>query len=179
MRLLHDELERRASVSINRLQQQIERLGHQLLEVTAQLVEKQTWWNQIRQVTPEQRRALGFYALYREKVAKSRKGVLDQHYIEEARKVMALAKEAVPVWIMPLAEAADTFDPRTTRFDVVIIDEASQYDPAALFALYLGKQVIVVGDRPALKRIPRSRSAPTDGATIQRDAGIPSRRLFD
>ena len=30
------------------MQQQIERLGHQLLELTAQLVEKQTWLNQIK-----------------------------------------------------------------------------------------------------------------------------------
>jgi len=38
------------------------------------------------------------------------------------------------------------FDPRTTRFDVVIIDEASQSDVMALVALYLGKTVLVVGD---------------------------------
>lgn len=146
-RQLHDELERRASVSFDQLQQRIERLTHQLLDVTAQLVEKQTWMNQIRLVTPEQRRALGLYALYRDKVTKSRKGVLDQHYLQEARKVMEVARQAVPVWIMPLAEVAETFDPRSTSFDVVIIDEASQCDPAALFALYLGKQVVVVGDK--------------------------------
>jgi len=146
-RQLHDELERRAAVSLDQLQQRIERLSQQLLEVTAQLVEKQTWMNQIRQVTSEQRRALGHYALYRGKVAKSRKGVLDQHYLQEARKVMEVARQAVPVWIMPLAEVTETFDPRHTSFDVVIIDEASQCDPTALFALYLGKQVVVVGDK--------------------------------
>jgi hypothetical protein len=146
-RQLYDELERRANVSLEQLQQHVESLGHQLLEVTARLVEKQTWMNQIRQVTPEQRQALGIYALYRDKITKSRKGVLDEHFIQEARKVMQLAKQAVPVWIMPLAEAAETFNPSNTHFDVVIIDEASQCDPAALFALYLGKQVVVVGDK--------------------------------
>ena len=59
---------------------------------------------------------------------------------------MATAKGAVPVWIMPLNEVAEAFDPRTTKFDVVIIDEASQCDPTALFALYLGGQAIIVGD---------------------------------
>ncbi|MBI4025927.1 MAG: DUF559 domain-containing protein [Verrucomicrobia bacterium] len=146
-RQLHDELERRASVSLDQLQQQIERLSQQLLEITAQLVEKHTWMNQIRQVTSDQRRALGLYALYRDRITKSRNGVLDQHYIQAARKEMELAKQAVPVWIMPLAEVAETFDPRNTRFDVVIIDEASQCDPTALFALYLGSQVVVVGDK--------------------------------
>ena len=47
---------------------------------------------------------------------------------------------------MPLNEVADSFDPRTTRFDVVIIDEASQCDPTAMFALYLGRQAVIVGD---------------------------------
>ena len=59
---------------------------------------------------------------------------------------MTVAKGAVPVWIMPLNEVAETFDPRTARFDVVIIDEASQCDPTAMFALYLGRQTVIVGD---------------------------------
>lgn len=145
-RQLHDELERRASVSINQLQQQVERLEHQLLEVTAQLVEKQTWLNQIRQTSSAQKRALGAYAAMRNKLTKTGKGVHDAELRAAARREMATAKDAVPVWIMPLAEVADSFDPRKTRFDVVIIDEASQCDPTALFALYLGDQTVVVGD---------------------------------
>ena len=59
---------------------------------------------------------------------------------------MATARSAVPVWSMPLREVAESFDPRKTRFDVVIIDEASQCDPTAMFALYLGRQTVIVGD---------------------------------
>ncbi|MBU6401847.1 MAG: DUF559 domain-containing protein, partial [Verrucomicrobia bacterium] len=145
-RQLHDELERRASVSIDQLQQQIERLGQQLLEVTARLVEKQTWANQIRTVTGAQKRALGAYAAMRNQMRKSGKGALNAALVAAARKEIATAKEAVPVWIMPLAEVAEAFDPRRTRFDVVIIDEASQCEVTSLFALYLGDQAIVVGD---------------------------------
>ena len=145
-RQIHDELERRASVSINQLQQEIERLGHQLLNVTAQVVEKQTWLNQIRQTSSGQKQALGAYAAVRNKLTKTGKGVRDAELRAAARREMATAKDAVPVWIMPLAEVAETFDPRRTQFDVVIIDEASQCDPTALFALYLGRQAIVVGD---------------------------------
>jgi very-short-patch-repair endonuclease len=47
---------------------------------------------------------------------------------------------------MPLSRVVENFDPRVTRFDVVIIDEASQSDVMALVALYLGKTVLVVGD---------------------------------
>jgi hypothetical protein len=147
-RQLHDELERRASVSLERLQQQIEHQGQELLEVTGQLVEKETWLNQIRRIqqNPHQKQALGAYAALRKKLTKSGKGVRDVQVRVAARREMAMAKDAVPVWIMPLAEVADTFDPRKQSFDVVIIDEASQCDPTSIFALYLGRQTIIVGD---------------------------------
>lgn len=82
----------------------------------------------------------------RNKLTKTGKGVKDAELRAAARREMTTAKDAVPVWIMPLAEVADTFDPRRAKFDVVIIDEASQCDPTSLFALYLGRQTIVVGD---------------------------------
>jgi len=64
----------------------------------------------------------------------------------EAARKMSECRGAVPVWVMPLSRVVENFDPRTTRFDVVIIDEASQSDVMALVALYLGKTVLVVGD---------------------------------
>ena len=145
-RQTQDELERRARVSLDELQQRGERLGRQMLEITTQLIEKLTWLNQIRQTSPEQKQALGAYSAMRSKLTKTGKGIRDAELRAAARREMAIAKDAVPVWIMPLAEVAETFDPRKTRFDVVIIDEASQCDPTALFALYLGEQTIIVGD---------------------------------
>jgi len=145
-RQLHDELDRRANVSIDQIQKRIERLAQQLLEVTAQLVEKRTWLKQIQQTGSAQKQALGAFAAMRNKLTKTGKGVRDAELRTAARREMSSAKDAVPVWIMPLVEVAESFDPRRTRFDVVIIDEASQCDPSALFALYLGKQAIVVGD---------------------------------
>jgi very-short-patch-repair endonuclease len=145
-RQLHDELERRANVSLDELQRQIENLGHQLLEVTAQLVDKQTWMKQIRQTDGQQKQALGAYAAMKNKLTKTGKGVKDAELRAAARREMTTAKDAVPVWIMPLAEVAENFDPGKSRFDVVIIDEASQCDPTSLFALYLSQQTIVVGD---------------------------------
>ena len=145
-RQLHDELERRANVSLDELQQRIERLGLELLDITSQLVEKMTWASLIRQTHHEQKQALGAYAAMRKKLTKSGKGVQDAAMRAGARREMTVAKGAVPVWIMPLNEVAETFDPRTARFDVVIIDEASQCDPTAMFALYLGHQTVIVGD---------------------------------
>ncbi|MEI6313657.1 MAG: AAA domain-containing protein [Syntrophus sp. (in: bacteria)] len=145
-RQLYDELERRANVLLDELQQLVENLGGQLLEVTAQLVEKKTWVNQIRMTGSQQRQALGAYAAMRNRLTKTGKGVRDTELRNAARREMTTAKDAVPVWIMPLAEVAQTFDPQKTRFDVVIVDESSQCDPTSLFALYLGRQTIIVGD---------------------------------
>src|SRR5260370_35853980 len=59
---------------------------------------------------------------------------------------MSDCRSGAPVWVMLVSRVVENFDPRTTRFDVVIIDEASQSDVMALVALYLGKTVLVVGD---------------------------------
>src|SRR5258708_32216229 len=48
---------------------------------------------------------------------------------------------------MRLSRVYESFDPRETRFDVVIIDEASQSDVTALAALYFGREHVVVGDK--------------------------------
>lgn len=65
---------------------------------------------------------------------------------EAARKHMEECRPAIPAWIMPIFRVAETIPPLPEAFDVVIIDEASQSGPEALFLMYLGKQVVVVGD---------------------------------
>jgi superfamily I DNA and/or RNA helicase len=45
-----------------------------------------------------------------------------------------------------MSRVVDSFDPAKTSFDVVIIDEASQCDLGGLVALWMAKEVIVVGD---------------------------------
>jgi very-short-patch-repair endonuclease len=52
----------------------------------------------------------------------------------------------IPCWIMPLYRLADTLTPEPELFDVVIIDEASQLGPEAIFLQYITKKIIVVGD---------------------------------
>jgi very-short-patch-repair endonuclease len=179
-RQLHDELERRANVSLDELQQRIERFGLELLDITSQLVEKLTWASLIRQTHHEQKQALGAYAAMRKKLTKSGKGVQDADMRAGARREMTVAKGAVPVWIMPLNEVAETFDPRTARFDVVIIDEASQCDPTAMFALYLGHQTIIVGDDEQVTPVAVGVEMEQVQRLIQVHLqGIPHRELYD
>lgn len=63
-----------------------------------------------------------------------------------ARERLAECRSAVPAWVMPIHRVLDTVQPAPEIFDVVIIDEASQSGPEALFLCYLAKQIVVVGD---------------------------------
>jgi len=144
-RQLHDELDRRTKVSLEELQERIVQLNSELFRVTAELVEKKAWTEQVRRTTLEQRRALQGWRELMRKVGKG-KGKRAPRLLADARKLMPMCQTAVPVWIMPLSYVARNFDMKRNRFDVVIIDEASQADITALVAVYMGKQVLVVGD---------------------------------
>lgn len=59
---------------------------------------------------------------------------------------MAKCQEAVPGWIMPINRALESLNPKQNRFDIIIIDEASQSDISSLAILYMGRKLIIVGD---------------------------------
>jgi hypothetical protein len=82
----------------------------------------------------KQQQALnGWLGLHR-KIGKGT-GKLVGKFKEEARKTLLECHQAVPVWIMPLAAALESFELGTIDFDVVLIDEASQCDVLGLAAL--------------------------------------------
>ena len=143
-RQLHDELSRRGKVSLPALQAQIDRLGPELRRVTAELIERRAWGAQVRRTTSQQQQALvGWLDMVR-RIGKGQ-GKRVPRLILEASQKMTECRSAVPVWIMPLARAVETFEPQT-RFDVVITDEASQADVMALIPFYMARRVVVVGD---------------------------------
>ena len=144
-RQLNDELDRRASVSLEALQTKNEKLREQLRRATVELIDKRSWASQARRTSSRQRQALVGWLDTIRRIGKGH-GLRVPLLRAEAAKKMTECRGAVPVWVMPLSRVVENFDPCTTRFDVVIIDEASQSDVMALVALYLGKTVLVVGD---------------------------------
>jgi very-short-patch-repair endonuclease len=64
----------------------------------------------------------------------------------EARQYMDKCRDSIPVWIMPRYLVADMVDPAPGRFDLVIVDEASQLGIESLFLFYISQKMIVVGD---------------------------------
>ena len=73
-------------------------------------------------------------------------GKYASHWRAVAQQAMEQAQTAVPVWIMPTYRVVESFDPASTMFDVVIVDESSQCDLFGLAALGIARKAVVVGD---------------------------------
>ena len=80
------------------------------------------------------------------RIGKTGKGKRALRFRKEAQIQMEKCKSAVPCWIMPLYKVAETIQPEQGMYDYVIIDEASQLGPDAIFLLYISKNIIIVGD---------------------------------
>lgn len=140
------ELERRAALSMTELQERLDRTEEELRRVAGQIIEQETWAAQRDRTGLHTQQALMGFVQTLHKIGKGT-GKRAPELLREARQLLVSARRAVPVWIMPLNRVYESFDPRYTKFDVVIIDEASQSDVTALAALYLGREHVVVGDK--------------------------------
>jgi very-short-patch-repair endonuclease len=178
-RQLNDELDRRSSVSLEALQAKSEKWREQLRRATVELIDKRSWGSQARRTSSRQRQALVGWLDTIRRIGKGH-GIRVSLLRSEAAKKMNECRGAVPVWVMPLSRVVENFDPRTTRFDVVIIDEASQSDVMALVALYLGKTVLVVGDHEQVSPSAVGQDlAVIQNLIFQYLRGVPNSDLYD
>ncbi len=133
-------------VSIDELQNQLERLTKREYQLNSELVTILAWQRQIDKVTKKQRDALMAWSHEMKKFGRGT-GKYAVKHLRAAQEALKEAKNAVPVWIMPLHRAAQMFsEPKAGMFDVVIFDEASQCDIRGITIGYLGKKLLVVGD---------------------------------
>ncbi len=147
-RQLSEVLDERGKLDAQLIQKELDGVADMLREVTRLLVDARAWAEQLKRLQSDNamRQALVGWLDTAKRLASTRQLDKRQTLLSEARKLMRKCSEAVPVWIMPISIMAESFDPHTTKFDVVIIDEASQADINALIPLYMGTQIIVVGD---------------------------------
>jgi very-short-patch-repair endonuclease/superfamily I DNA/RNA helicase len=147
-RQLHEALLDRDRLDVHQIQKSIDRNKEVLRELTLSLIDSKSWGEQLKRLQNNYsvRQALVGWLDTEKRLLSTRQTNLRQSLLTEARKLMTRCTPAVPVWIMPISLVAEQFDPRTSHFDVVIIDEASQADLNALIPLYMGNQIIVVGD---------------------------------
>lgn len=147
-RQLHDELAERDKFDVQDIQQQIDKTRHTLRELTTSLIDALAWGRQMERLQGNNvvHQALVGWLDTAKRLISTRKADKRQLLLSESRKLMKQCAKAVPVWVMPVSIVAESFDPHTTKFDVVIIDEASQADLNALIPLYMAKQIVIVGD---------------------------------
>jgi len=147
-RQLRDALAERDKLDAHQLQREIDKTRDILRQITQWLIDARAWGKQLERLQENNaiRQALVGWLDTTKRLISTRQMDRRHTLLTESRKLMKLCSKAVPVWIMPIPIMAENFDPRTTRFDVVIIDEASQADLNALIPLYMGKQVVIVGD---------------------------------
>lgn len=123
------------------------KLSKELRKITGKLVENLSWLQLFNRIEEDitQKQALQGWKLTVKKIGKGT-GKTAPALRKEAKKLMAKCQKAVPAWVMPVNKALESLDPKTNKFDIVIIDEASQSDISALAILYLAKKIIIVGD---------------------------------
>ncbi len=133
-------------LDVQKISAEIGNLTQDLHQVTARLAEKMAWQKLLEKVSGTDLQAsLVGWSKAVVKIGHG-KGRYASRHIKEARACMIEAQGAVPAWIMPLARVWQNLNPASPKFDVIIIDEASQADITALPLLYFGKKVIIVGD---------------------------------
>jgi very-short-patch-repair endonuclease len=178
-RQLRQEIDRRAELDEIRLTERLHQRRAEIREITATLIDRRAWLNQLRRTDLPARQALQGWADTQKKIGRGT-GKRVPELQAKARELLARARDAVPVWIMPLNRVADSFDPRHRRFDVVIVDEASQSDVTGLLCWYLGERVAVVGDHEQVSPLAVGQDIALMQALINEHlGGIPNNHLYD
>ena len=168
-----------AKVDLDQLQEKLDTVTERLFSVTADYVEKLSWRAQLQRTGLAEQQALNGWLGLHKKIGKGT-GKHVGRLKEEAKRTLAACRSAVPVWIMPLSRVVECFDLATTRFDVVIIDEASQSDVLGLVAFALAKEIVVVGDHEQVSPYAVGQRGDRIHALIDEILkDIPNRHLYD
>ena len=122
-------------------------LSKEYRAVTARFAEKSAWYHMLSKTECDIdiKQALMGWRLTVKRIGKGT-GKNAHRLRAEARRLMAKYQKAVPGWIMPINKALESLNPKQNKFDVIIIDEASQSDISSLAILCMGRKLIIVGD---------------------------------
>jgi very-short-patch-repair endonuclease len=142
---LNNQIKRLDEVDPVKIQTDIEETNNSLLKNSRMLAYEKAWYEKIKNQTDKQNQALQGWKSTIKQIGKGT-GKNAPRLKALAKELMPQCQTAVPVWIMPLNRVVENFNPQNNKFDVIIIDEASQANILGLAALYLAKKVIIVGD---------------------------------
>lgn len=130
----------------NRLLTKKDELQSEEKKLVIDLIAEKSWYNQINHMNNTICRALSEWLTLKTKLGKGT-GKKANLIRKEMQEQMQTAKEAIPIWIMPVDKVVEQYPFNSTpQFDVVIMDESSQSSIVSITALLRGKKVIIVGD---------------------------------
>ncbi|TWH52013.1 uncharacterized protein DUF559 [Sporomusa sp. KB1] len=132
-------------VQHEQLELQIDQLRKKSQQIVAELAAAKAWRSCLSRLTDYENGHLKAWQMAMGRLGKGN-SVRANEYRREARKHMEECRSAIPAWIMPIYRVAETIEMKPSIFDVVIVDEASQSGPEALFLQYIAKKIVVVGD---------------------------------
>jgi hypothetical protein len=130
---------------LERLSRKIDEVKTSIRQYLEALAAEKAWLYCFEEMTEHERQHLLAWTKAIKRIGKGTGKHTNKHR-KTAREHMDQCRTAIPAWVMPIYRVAETIRPGTDSFDVIIIDEASQSGPEALFLTYLAKQIIVVGD---------------------------------
>jgi superfamily I DNA and/or RNA helicase/very-short-patch-repair endonuclease len=132
----------------NQLNLNLVRLEQTHDKLIEKIASKKAWMSVIQKLTEDKalKKHLQAWVDAVKKIGKTGRGKRALKFRKIAQQEMEKCKESIPCWIMPLYKVAETIKPEQGMYDYVIIDEASQVGPDAIFLLYISKNVIIVGD---------------------------------
>ena len=146
---LSQELEKLEKEPYEDLEKKAFEKRENIKKATLELVEKKSWYHVLNFIEKKENlmvsQALRGWEQTIQKIGKGT-GKNASLYRKQAKEKMNICQKAVPAWIMPMNKVIDTLNPAENKFDVIIIDEASQSDISSLVLLYMAKKVIIVGD---------------------------------
>ncbi len=133
--------------SLSAKEEKTEVLSKELLNITGELVKKKAWYSLIMRVgqSGDVLTSLQDWKLFNDRIGRG-KGKHANLYRSKANEFLRKGQQAIPVWITTVNRAIDMFDPARVKFDIAIIDEASQSSLEALAVSFLAEKIIVVGD---------------------------------
>ena len=115
-------------------------------QVIEELISEKGWYYQNKQMTPLISSSLSKWMSLKKKLG-SGTGKTAYKILNEMQKEMQIAKNAIPVWIMPLDKLIEQYPySENPPFDVLIMDESSQSSIFSISALTRAKKIIIVGD---------------------------------
>lgn len=176
---LQQELVRRTELDEAELTERLRQCQSALRDATTNLIDRKAWLALTNRIGLKEQQALIGWTQLQKRIGKGT-GKRVPALQAEARKKLVDAQASVPVWIMPLSRVAESIDPVNGRFDVVIIDEASQCDITGFLTWYISDQLIVVGDDMQVSPMAVGQ-ATYDTQTLinQYLHDIPNHQLFD